>query len=455
MTIHSDPANPNAARLQLSARLDRALINTQGGSVRYLVVNAKAPADPVPEGAVRQPLNLGLVIDASGSMSGPRLEAAKSAGMGVTKSLRPIDCLSIVSFGTHAKMHLDGVRMDEDGQQAAARALMPLTSRDATDLGAGWLMGCESVARQQALDSRAARNHVMLLSDGHANRGECNPEALKLHAHELQQRGVLTSTVGIGTGYSPVQLQAIAEAGGGRMHDAERPEEIIEIVMAELSETLRTTVESLEVDLQLPPGVQAEVYGTAPSMRTTDRFSVLLGSMTSGTNRSLVVKLTFPDGREGRRLPLKVAARWRRPGSDAVLNSSAPELEHCYAPAGACKAQSRDQQTAQTVAEQWHAHIMHRTMTLNQDNQFEAAEEFAQRENRYFEKYANGLPGMRQLVRELDRFAPSAGVLYQACDAKEVMLRAYKSGRGEEDRRSRKRGDYESFMPPQPPQTTP
>jgi len=345
--------------------------------------------------------------------------------------------------------------MDELGQQAAARAIRPLSSRDSTDLCAGWLMGCECVARRQAAAQRTARNHVILLSDGHANQGECNPEVLKRHAHELRQRGVLTSTVGIGTGYSPVQLQAIAEAGGGRMHDAERPEEIIEIVLAELSETLCTTVESLELDLQLPPGVKAEVYGTAHSTRSDDRFNVLLGSMTSGAKRNLVIKLTFQAGFQDQRMPLKVAARWRSPGGTAVLSCSPLDLEFRYAPAAACVSQSRDQETARTVAEQWHAHIMHRTMTLNQDGQFEAAEEFAQRESRYFEKYCKGLPGMEQFTRELDRFAPSAGVLYQVSDAKEVLLRSYKSSRGEEDRRSVKRGGYEAFMPPQPPQTTP
>lgn len=448
MTIHSDSTNPNSARLELSARLDRALVNTEGGSVRYLVINAKAPVDQTPDEAVRQPLNLGLVIDASGSMSGPPLEAAKSAAMGVTESLRPVDHLSVVSFGSSALMHLDGVRMDDHGQQAAARAIRPLSSRDSTDLCAGWLMGCECVARRQAVAERAARNHVILLSDGHANRGECNPEVLSRHAHELRQRGVLTSTVGIGTGYSPVQLQAIAEAGGGRMHDAERTEEIIEIVMAELSDTLCTTVESLEVDVHLSPDVKAEVYGTAPSTRTGDRFNVLLGSMTSGAKRNLVIKLTFPAGQADQRMPLKVAARWRSPGGAAVLSCSPPDLELRYAPDAACASQSRDQETAQTVAEQWHAHIMHRTMTLNQDSQFEAAEEFAQREGRYFEKYCRGLTGMEQHTRELRRFASSAGVLYQADSAREFLLRAYKSSRGEEDKRSSKRGGYESFMPP-------
>ena len=60
------------------------------------------------------------------------------------------------------------------------------------------------------------QNRVIVLSDGHANRGLVEPGELGHHAAELRKRGLYTSTVGIGDNYSPVQLDAIAEHGGGR-----------------------------------------------------------------------------------------------------------------------------------------------------------------------------------------------------------------------------------------------
>ena len=72
---------PAASTLQLAAGFDRALIRRGGDSVRFLVVDVTAPtveAEKTPA-VSRAPLNLALVIDASGSMQGTPIAAAKEA----------------------------------------------------------------------------------------------------------------------------------------------------------------------------------------------------------------------------------------------------------------------------------------------------------------------------------------------------------------------------------------
>ena len=75
--------------LTLSAAFDRRLACCEGGSVRHLVasLNAAATDDAAARTGPRKPFNLALVIDASGSMSGPKLEAAKRAALGVLDRL--------------------------------------------------------------------------------------------------------------------------------------------------------------------------------------------------------------------------------------------------------------------------------------------------------------------------------------------------------------------------------
>jgi Ca-activated chloride channel family protein len=141
--------NASAPAPVISAALDRSTINHEGGSVRHLVITVKAPLLP-PTDEPRPPLNLGLVIDASGSMSGPPLEAAKAATRALLEKLATTDHLSLVSFASDVVVHAEAVKLDGEGRAEIGRALRPLVTRGSTDLFAGWVSGCEAVAKRQA-----------------------------------------------------------------------------------------------------------------------------------------------------------------------------------------------------------------------------------------------------------------------------------------------------------------
>jgi Ca-activated chloride channel family protein len=430
--------NTNAAEPEFSARIDRSVVNVKGGSVRHLVLSVKAPAVPRGDGP-RQPLNLGLVIDASGSMEGKPLEAAKQATLSLLDKLAARDHLSLVSFADDVICHAEAVRLDPPGRHVVAAAIRPLVTRGSTNLFEGWIGGCEAVAKRQAGADEPERNRVIVLSDGHANAGEVNPVRLAHHAGELRKRGVVTSTVGIGTEYSPVQLQAIAEAGGGRMHDAELPEEIAEIMFAELNDSLATTVENLEFRLQLPAGMTAEVYGTAPLNRDAEGCEILAGSLVGDSSRRVVVKLMFPAGGQDDTLSIDVSARWTTPGGENARTAHVGTPAVRFDRSKACLEQPRCEELARIVAEQWLAHVFQRGMMLNELGQFEAAREFAERQSRYFAAYCEGLPELQAAVAELREFRPVVSRRMDRMAAKEMFLHSYKTGRGEIDHRSRRR----------------
>lgn len=438
-------ARPDTPAPRITAALDREIINLEGGSVRHLAISVEAPAAP-PSDRSRLPLNLGLVIDASGSMSGPPLEAAKAATVALLERLAATDHLSLVSFASDVVVHAEAVRLDGRGQGTIGRAVRTIVPRGSTNLFAGWVGGCEAVAKRQAAADAPERNHVILLSDGHANQGETDPAGLAHHAGELRKRGVLTSTVGIGAQYSPLQLQAISEAGGGRMHDAELPAEIAEIMFAELNDALATTVENLELTLRLPRGVEAELYGTAPLNRDAEGCEILAGSMTAGVTRRIVVKLKFPSGRAGDQLSVAVAARWKNPGDGTTAAVEVGTVAARFDTPEACLSQPRSRDLAGIVTEQWKAHIYHRGMLLNQDGQYEAAADFARIESEYLDAYCQDLPELRSSIRHLQSFSPSLRHAYRVHSSKEVLLHAYKTSRGEQDCRSFKRATAEDFI---------
>ena len=111
--------NKHTAEPEFSARFDRTVVNVKGGSVRHLVIAVKAPAVPRGDGP-RQPLNLGLVIDASGSMEGAPLDAAKQATLSLLDKLAATDHLSLVSFASDVICHAEAMRLDPSGRHVIA-----------------------------------------------------------------------------------------------------------------------------------------------------------------------------------------------------------------------------------------------------------------------------------------------------------------------------------------------
>ncbi len=443
----NDPASSRPTQPIATAKLDRALVNAQGDSVRYLMIDIVAPQATPAAGAPKLPLDIALVLDASGSMAGQRLDAAREAVRKLLLALAHEDRVSLVSFADDVIVHASAVAADAVGRAKVESEVDVLTTRGCTDLASGWLQGCECVAMRKSVAERHERDHVFLLSDGHANRGIVHPQQLAAHADALRQRGVPSSTIGIGAGYSPIQLQAIAEAGGGRMHDAENPEEIAEIVLAELGDTRNTVLQDVEVRLELPAGVQAFAFGSARTTTRPGSIDTLLGSMLSGARRTLVVQLRTPAGQHGSSIEVRASLRWRHVETGEVAAVALPPNEMTFAFAHECETQPRDVAASVIAAQQWQAWVVHRAMQMNQEGAIQEATDFVAQQLRHMSRYCRDLPGCGAYVEALQRLLPTLHRRYDMPVAKEMMLSSYKRSRMEEDRRSVKRYVAEEFLP--------
>ena len=397
------------SQFELDFGFDRELVWHRGGSVRYLLAEIQTPPAPERESRRRRGVNLSLVIDASGSMQGAPLEAAKQAAIGVIERLSEQDCLSVVSFADDVQTHVEARNMDGHGRRKAIAEVAELYTRGCTNLADGWLAGAEHVAAQiERLEG--AHNHVVLLSDGHANRGITDERELVRIATNICARGVTTSTVGIGDGYSPRQLQAISEAGGGRMHDAETVDEIIEVVVGELGELGRVVAEQVELELRIPSEVEIEVIGCNVAEIESERVVCSLGSLLSSINRQLAFKVTTPEETIGEQLEFEADFRWQIPGDAAGMNLSTHRADLTFARGRDNSRQSRDRDRSIAVARLWQSEVVRKAVRLNREGDYSEAIELLETELRYFERYCKGLSGTGELVRHCDECSvPSTG----------------------------------------------
>src|SRR5690606_15292142 len=138
-----------------------------------------------PERAERTPLNVGIVLDRSGSMHGAPLEYAKDAAALLVRRLSPDDVVSIVAYDD--KVMTVAEPETGEAQHDLTERIARIVSGGSTNLSGGWLRGRDFVA----LDTRdVASRRVILLTDGLANVGITDPERLVGLCAQAREQGI-------------------------------------------------------------------------------------------------------------------------------------------------------------------------------------------------------------------------------------------------------------------------
>ena len=114
----------------------------------------------------KKSLNISIVLDKSGSMSGRPLSEAKRAAIMMVNKMRASDQISVVAYDDRANVIVPSTRCVN--KQDIIQAIQNIYAGNLTNLHGGWIMGAEQVALHKSAESI---NRVLLLSDGNANVG--------------------------------------------------------------------------------------------------------------------------------------------------------------------------------------------------------------------------------------------------------------------------------------------
>ena len=162
------------------------------------------------------PLNVTLVLDASGSMAdGNRVEIARSAAESLRRGLRDDDRIAVVQFSNNViRRHtVEGTRPDDRAVRNSINALKP---NDSTNVQAGIDLGVE-LADEMRRERPDAYNYVILMSDGVANVDATDPfRILRRVGDRDDQNPLRLITIGVGiSNYNDYLLEQLAQYGNG------------------------------------------------------------------------------------------------------------------------------------------------------------------------------------------------------------------------------------------------
>ncbi|MEM9494266.1 MAG: VWA domain-containing protein, partial [Myxococcota bacterium] len=181
----------DASGITLSAQFPSTHI-AHGLGETHLAVTITAPSDGKRD---RPPVNVAVVIDRSGSMSGEKLVHAKRAARHLVGQLRPGDRFAIIAYGSEVGVVFPSTPVSAASRSAAYQAIDSIYDDGGTNLSGGLIAG-----RDQILHSAdpSTVQRIVLISDGLATMGMIEREQLARLAGETAQRAISITTVGVG-----------------------------------------------------------------------------------------------------------------------------------------------------------------------------------------------------------------------------------------------------------------
>ena len=270
-----------ATPVALDARLHRAAVPVGGDGINHLRVLLTADRVKLDK---RMPLNVVLVVDRSGSMSGDKIRNVREAAKFVVGELQAGDVLAVLSFSSSVRAIQPAALVETLDRDQVKAAIDRLRDSGSTNMLAAMR---EGLAQASVHASSDRVNRIILLSDGRPDKATGLTEI----AAEGLRKGVFLTTMGVGRDYNEDLMAKLADSGSGAYYFIEKATDIVGIFQRELRDLMAVVAREGVVRLDLAPGVALEqVYGYESSDRK-GRVSIPVGDLFGGGKADILVRL--------------------------------------------------------------------------------------------------------------------------------------------------------------------
>ena len=292
------------------------VLSTAENFVVYVLLEALAGGAGA-GGGVRLPLNLGVVIDRSGSMYDERrLEFVVDAVKFLADNAAPDDKVAVVAFAYKAQ---GIIQPDLIHDRAAVRRA--IDDIDLLEIGGGTQMALGMRAAIDEVKRNLAPNRlnrVLVLTDG-----QTYEETACIDLANQNHEQMSFSAMGVGVEFNEKLLMRIAQDSHGKYHFIGDSQEIPGIFEDELAGLRAVTVRNGRIDVSLAQGVQVreafraspEIYGLGAPLLEDRKVTYEVGDLEANVPGSVLLTLVLPPRRPGPVRIAQAAFRYEVPGA--------------------------------------------------------------------------------------------------------------------------------------------
>jgi len=284
--------------VNLTVSLNKSKLPVTGArQLAYALIDA-APSQAM--ATVQMPLNLSLVLDKSGSMSGQKITDLKTAAKMAIDQLTPDDYISLTVFDDTASVVFPSQKASD--KKALKKAVGRIRDGGGTHISFGMSKGLAELEKQLGPD-RVSR--MILLTDGETFGDEQNCRNL---AKQAGDAGIPISAFGLGEDWIEELLDDIADASGGSSDYIDAPDKIADAFQRTVQAVQAAVVQNAILILRLTSGVSPRaIWRVTPmisrlsAQHLSDRdVQAPLGELAKGAGQSVLVELLFPARAAGR-----------------------------------------------------------------------------------------------------------------------------------------------------------
>ena len=166
-------------------------------------------------------MDMALIIDRSGSMSGEKLNLAKNAAIQALEVLKKDDRLGVVTFDTEYKVELELTSLEK--KIKIADVIASIGSGGGTAIYPALAQGVAMLSGGERV------KHIILLSDGQDGTTYSYDSLLD----EARAEGVTISTIALGAGADVKLMESLAAKGNGRSYFVTQGQELPAVFLQE------------------------------------------------------------------------------------------------------------------------------------------------------------------------------------------------------------------------------